>query len=146
MIPWDYVMCDIRQKGWNGRVKDDNYIAVRDSLSGKYLINGGFTINMFQSHILYGNVILEYSGSDTVNERLKCKKPIPKELTIEILSVGVQNYPQLSYTYWISIRKKHNKRRHERYNIHRNRIRRHRKQRSFKENKYVWKVGRWSKV
>ena len=104
-IPAGASNIDIRQKGWKGLSRDDNYIAVRDSLTGEYLINGGFILSMYKSHIHYGDVILDYTGSDTVNERLNCSKPLSRDLIVEVLTVGSLYPPQLSYTYMVSTEK-----------------------------------------
>ena len=101
-IPAGASNIDIRQRGWSGLVRDDNYIAVRDSLSGEYLINGGFILSMYKSHIHYGDVILDYTGSDIVNERLNCSKPLSKDLIVEVLTVGSLYPPQLSYSFMVS--------------------------------------------
>ena len=143
---------DIRQRGNKGSSRDDNYIAVRDSNTGKYLVNGDFTISMYKRHIVLGNVILEYSGSDTQIERLKCTKPLPRNITIEVLSISGQSYPQISFTYWISTLTERSKKRKHQLKVIKHRKRRHkmrklrrtRKYRHF--NKFAWKVGRWSKV
>ena len=101
-IPAGASNIDIRQRGWSGLVRDDNYIAVRDSLTGEYLINGGFILSMYKSHIHYGDVILDYTGSDIVNERLNCSKPLSKDLIVEVLTVGSLYPPQLSYSFMVS--------------------------------------------
>ena len=104
-IPTGASNIDIRQKGWRGLSRDDNYIAVKDSLSGKYLINGGFILSMYKSHIQFGDVLLDYTGSDIVNERLNCSKPISRDLIVEVLTVGSLYPPQLSYSYMVSSEK-----------------------------------------
>ena len=104
-IPVGASNVDIRQRGWKGLSRDNNYIAIRDSLTGKYLINGGFILSMYKSHIHYGDVILDYTGSDIVNERLNCSKPLSRDLIVEVLTVGSLFPPQLSYTYMVSTEK-----------------------------------------
>ena len=141
----------IKQKGWRS-ARDDNYISLKDSVSGKYIVNGGFTISRYKSHINFGNVILEYTGSDVVDEVISCQKPIPRDITVEIISVAVENYPQVSYSYWISTKTYvQNRRRNRKYKAFKTRKRRHKKLEGFnkqrrKIRKYAWKVGRWSKV
>ena len=146
-IPAGASNIDIRQRGWQGLTRDDNYIAVRDSETGEYLINGGFILSMYKSHFHFGNVMLEYSGSDVVNERLKSSKPLSRDLTVEILSSGIQNNPQVTYSFWMSISRddvnRSKKKQHSR--IFKSRRRRHRKYKQ-RINKYTWKVGRWSQV
>ena len=101
-IPAGASSIDIRQRGFQGRRKDDNYIAVRDVDTGEYLINGGFILSMFKKSIQYGDAILDYTGSDVVTERLNSTKPIRKDLVIEILTVGGLNPPDVTYTYLVS--------------------------------------------
>ena len=101
-IPAGASSIDIRQKGFLGKKKDDNYIAVRDVDTGEYLINGGFILSMFKKSIQYGDVILDYTGSDTVTERLNSTKPLRKDLVVEVLTVGALNPPDVSYTYLVS--------------------------------------------
>ena len=101
-IPAGASNIEIRQRGWSGYSRDDNYIAIRDSETGEYLINGGFILSMYKSHIHFGDVILDYTGSDVVNERLNCSKPLNKDLIVEVLTVGNLYPPQLSYAYMVS--------------------------------------------
>ena len=82
-IPAGASSLEILQEGWAG-AKDDNYIAVRDSDTGRYLINGGFILSMFRSHLHYAGAILEYSGSDTVTERLNTTGTLAKPLVLEV--------------------------------------------------------------
>ena len=98
-IPAGASNIDIRQRGWQGLARDDNYIAVRDSETGEYLINGGFILSMYQRHIHYGDVLLDYTGSDVVNERLNCSKPLSRDLIVEVLTVGSLYPPQFSFSY-----------------------------------------------
>ena len=144
-IPAGASNIDIRQRGWQGLARDDNYIAVRDSETGEYLINGEFILSMYQSHIYYGDVLLEYTGSDVVNERVKSSKPLSKDLTVEILSSGIQNYPQVTYSFWISTSRDVTRNRYKKHKLFKSRKRRHRKYKQ-RIRKYTWKVGRWTKV
>ena len=101
-IPAGASSIDIRQNGHSGSKKDDNYIAVRDVDTGEYLMNGGFILSMFKKSIQYGDVILDYTGSDTVTERLNSTKPIKKDLVVEVLTVGALNPPDIIFTYLVS--------------------------------------------
>ena len=40
-----------RQDGYFNRRKDDNYIALRDTETGEYIINGGFVVSMFSKSV-----------------------------------------------------------------------------------------------
>ena len=59
-------------------------------------------IRLQQKSIQYGDVILDYTGSDTVTERLNSTKPLRKDLVVEVLTVGALNPPDVSYTYLVS--------------------------------------------
>ena len=56
------------------------------SFSGEYLLNGDFVMSMFRKTIQYGGITLEYSGSDSVVERVNSSKPIKKDLVVEVRS------------------------------------------------------------
>ena len=102
-IPAGATNIRVSQTSWSGTARDDNYIAVRDSQSGEYLINGGFVLSMYSSHIQYGDVILHYTGSDVVTESLTCSKPLSKDLIVEVLTVGSLYPPQLDYSFMVSV-------------------------------------------
>ena len=101
-IPAGASSIDIRQNGYSGRKKDDNYIAVRNVETGDYLMNGGFILSMFKKSIQYGDVILDYTGSDVILERLNSTKPIRKDLVVEVLTVGALYPPDVTYSYLVS--------------------------------------------
>ena len=100
-IPAGATSIDIQQNGYSGRKKDDNYIAVRDAENGHYLLNGDFILSMYSKSILYGDAVLDYSGSAVVKERLNSTKPIAKDLIVEVLTVGSLQSPDLTYTYMV---------------------------------------------
>ena len=100
-IPAGASSIDIQQNARSGRRKDDNYIAVRDGGTGEYLVNGGFILSMFKKSIIYGDIIMDYTGSDVAKERLNSTKPIPKDLIVEVLTVGDLQQPNLTYSYLV---------------------------------------------
>ena len=141
----------VSQTSWSGSARDHNYIAARDSQSGKYLINGGFVLSMYSSQIEYGGVRLDYTGSDVVTETLKCDKPLTRDLIVELLSVGSLQPPGLTYSYWRSSLSQQSRRKSRRRKdkIVKRRRRRHRKYYRNKQSRwrlFTWKVGRWTKV
>ena len=140
-IPAGAANIRVSQVSWSGSARDHNYIAARDSQSGRYLINGGFILSMYSSQIEYGGVMLDYSGSDVVTETLRCDKPLTKDLIVELLSVGSLQPPQLTYSYWRSYPSQKSRNRKKDKSVKRRR-RRHRKY----YRKLAWKVGRWTKV
>ena len=150
-IPAGATNIRVSQTSWSGSPRDHNYIAARDSQSGKYLINGGFILSMYSSQIEYGGVMLDYSGSDVVTESLHCDKPLTKDLIVELLSVGSLQPPQLTYSYWRSslTQQSRRKSRRRKDKIVKRRRRRHRKYYRNKQarwRQFSWKVGRWTKV
>ena len=101
-IPKGATNVDIRQYGFDHKSTDDTYIALRDVDSREYVLNGDFVMSMFQKTIQYGGMTLEYSGSDTIVERVNSSKPLRKDLMVEVLTVGNLNPPQVHYSYVIS--------------------------------------------
>ena len=97
-IPARATNIEIRQHGFGRNSNDDTYIALRDVESGEYILNGDFVMSMFRKTIQYGGMTLEYSGSDTVVERINSSKPLRKDLLVEVLTVGNLYPPQVGYT------------------------------------------------
>ena len=149
-IPAGATNIRVTQTSWSGSAMDDNYIAVRDSQTGEYLINGGFVLSMYSSQIQYGQVVLHYTGTDVVTETLTCSKPLSRDLIVELLTVSSLSPPQLTYSYWSSSLTRRGRRRSshsEEKEVVKRRRRRHRKvYRPRRARKTVWRVGRWRKV
>jgi hypothetical protein len=101
-IPIGASNIEIRQYGYGRVSNDDTYIALRDTDTGEYLLNGDFVMSMFSKAIQYAGTTLEYSGSDTVVERVKSTQPLRKDLVVEVLTVGNLYPPQVHYTYAVS--------------------------------------------
>lgn len=51
---------------------------------GEYLLNGDFVVSMFKKEVKVGRVMLEYSGSDHIVERLNCTDRIEEEIVIQV--------------------------------------------------------------
>ena len=83
-IPAGSTNMDVRQKGYQGSNRDDNYLALMDAQTGEYLLNGNFVVSMFQKTIQFGGTTIEYSGSDAVLERLNSSKPIKRDLVVQV--------------------------------------------------------------
>lgn len=94
-IPAGATNIDIRQHGFRRSSNDDTFIALKDSLSGEYLLNGDFVLSMFRKVIQYGGTTLEYSGSDSAVERINASLPLRKDLLVEVLAVGNLYPPQV---------------------------------------------------
>ena len=75
---------------------------IRDVDTNDYILNGDFVMSMFRKTIQYGGTTLEYSGSDSVVERVNSSLPLRKDLLVEVLTVGNLNPPQVHYRYVIS--------------------------------------------
>ena len=58
---------------------------------------------MFRKTVQVAGTVLEYSGSDSVVERINSSRPIKSDLVIQVLSVGKLNPPDIRYQYVISI-------------------------------------------
>ena len=83
-IPAGATNIEIRQYGFDDNSNDDTYIALRDVDTGEYILNGAFVMSMFRKTIQYAGMTLEYSGSDTIVERVNSSKPLRKDLLVEV--------------------------------------------------------------
>jgi len=83
-IPAGSSNLDIRQHGHNGSSKDDNYLALVDSVTGEYVLNGNYVLSTFNKVIVYGGTVIEYSGSDAPVERINSSRPLNKDVTVEV--------------------------------------------------------------
>ncbi|KZS12935.1 No long nerve cord, isoform C [Daphnia magna] len=101
-IPAGSSSLDIRQRGYQGSNRDDNYLALMDPQTGEYLLNGNFVVSMFQKTIQFGGTTIEYTGSDAVVERLNSSKPLKKDVVVQVLSVGNLYSPDIWYQYVVS--------------------------------------------
>ncbi|XP_065567127.1 A disintegrin and metalloproteinase with thrombospondin motifs 9-like isoform X4 [Artemia franciscana] len=100
IIPEGSSYIDIKQYGYMGTNRDDNYLALKDG--NNFILNGNFIVSMFQKTVHHGGTTLEYSGSDAVIERLNSTKPIRAPLVVMVLSVGNLYPPDIQYQYTIS--------------------------------------------
>lgn len=88
-IPAGSSNLDIRQHGHNGSSKDDNYLALVDSVTGEYVLNGNYVLSTFNKVIVYGGTTIEYSGSDAPVERINSSRPLNKDVTVEVHNISV---------------------------------------------------------
>lgn len=86
-IPAGSSNLDIRQHGYNGSSKDDNYLALVDSVTGEYILNGNYVLSTFNKIIVYGGTDIEYSGSDAPVERINSSRPLNKDVTVEVIII-----------------------------------------------------------
>lgn len=87
-IPAGSSSLDIRQRGFQGSNRDDNYLVLYDPSTGEYLLNGNFVVSMFQKAIQFGGTTIEYTGSDAVVERLNSSKPLKKEIEVQVADLA----------------------------------------------------------
>lgn len=52
----------------------------------EYILNGNFVVSMFKKVMQYGGVLLSYTGSDSVTERVNCSKQLQKDLELYVSS------------------------------------------------------------
>uniref|UniRef100_A0AAQ4QA41 ADAM metallopeptidase with thrombospondin type 1 motif, 9 n=1 Tax=Gasterosteus aculeatus aculeatus TaxID=481459 RepID=A0AAQ4QA41_GASAC len=102
-IPSGATNIDVRQHSYSGKPEDDNYLAISNNREG-FLLNGEFVVSMFKREIKVGNVVIEYSGSDHVIERINCTDRIEEEIIV--LSVGNLYNPDVRYSFNIPIEDK----------------------------------------
>lgn len=107
-IPKGSSSIDIRQHGYNGTSLDHNYlgiffplifyrendfirfiIALVDSETGQYILNGNFMVSTFRKVLVYAGVTIEYSGSESVTERVNTSRSIQlkKDLIVEVITI-----------------------------------------------------------
>ncbi|CAM1298104.1 ADAMTS9 (predicted) [Pycnogonum litorale] len=90
----------IEQRGYQGLLKDDNYLALK-SVDDEYILNGKFILRSFELKLYYGGVEIEYSGSNTTVEIIKTSSRLQKDLIIEVLTVGHLYPPDIKYQYMV---------------------------------------------
>uniref|UniRef100_A0A4W5Q4S7 ADAM metallopeptidase with thrombospondin type 1 motif 20 n=1 Tax=Hucho hucho TaxID=62062 RepID=A0A4W5Q4S7_9TELE len=101
-IPAGATNIDIKQVSYSGKSEDDNYLALSDSHSN-FLLNGNFVVAMFKREIPFKGTVIEYSGSDTKEERINCTERIEEELILQVLCVGNLYNPDVRYSFNIPI-------------------------------------------
>ncbi|KAM4566886.1 A disintegrin and metalloproteinase with thrombospondin motifs 15 [Odontesthes bonariensis] len=101
MLPVGASNIDIRQRGYQGMVNDENYLAVKNR-HGKYLLNGDFVVSVVERDLLVKGSLLRYSGTSTSVEILQATRPLQEPLTVEVLSVGKMTPPRVRYSFYIS--------------------------------------------
>ncbi|XP_018310553.1 A disintegrin and metalloproteinase with thrombospondin motifs gon-1 isoform X1 [Mycetomoellerius zeteki] len=99
-IPAGSSYIDIKQHGWLNSHNDSNYLALRIGEDGEYILNGNFMV-MHRKVIVHPGVTIEYSGPESVVERLNSSRPTAIDLILEVLSVGNVYPPQITYEYTV---------------------------------------------
>ncbi|XP_069759188.1 A disintegrin and metalloproteinase with thrombospondin motifs 20-like isoform X2 [Narcine bancroftii] len=101
-IPSGATNIEVQQHSYSGKPEDDNYLALSDS-HGKFILNGNFVVSMFQREIIVQGTTIEYSGSDSDVERINCTGRIEEGLTLQVLSVGNLNNPDVHYSFNVPV-------------------------------------------
>lgn len=113
-IPKGSSNIDIRQNANN----DTNYLGTTntqifffwllfsvlvDGETGEYILNSKTMIAPQQKDVIFGGVIISYSGSSAAVERITTPKnhKLTKDLVLWVLSVGHAQAPDISYRYII---------------------------------------------
>ncbi|KAI7800636.1 A disintegrin and metalloproteinase with thrombospondin motifs 15 [Triplophysa rosa] len=107
-LPVGAANVDIRQRGYQGLVNDDNYLAVKN-VHGNYLLNGNFVVSAVEKDIIVTGSLLRYSGTGTAVEVLQATRPLKESLTVELLSVGKMTPPRVRYSYYVTVGNKQDK-------------------------------------
>ncbi|XP_006779208.1 PREDICTED: A disintegrin and metalloproteinase with thrombospondin motifs 9 [Myotis davidii] len=101
-IPVGATSIYVQQESDSGKLEDDNYLALSNT-DGEYFINGNFVITMAKKEIRIGKALIEYSGSETLIEKLNCSGRIEQELLIQVLAVGQLFNPKVYYSFNVPI-------------------------------------------
>lgn len=80
------------------------YLALVDGETGEYILNGKHVVSTQQKDVIFGAVLIKYSGSGATVERITTPKnhKLTKDLVLEVLSVGNSGPPDISYRYIIN--------------------------------------------
>ncbi|KAL4226991.1 A disintegrin and metalloproteinase with thrombospondin motifs 9 [Mactra antiquata] len=101
IIPAGATNIDIRQLGYGHLTDDENYLALTN-LQNEYLLNGHYEVNPYPKRIQVKGMILFYSGSDIIEERINSSGRLGEPLRLQVLSVGPLNPPKIRYSYTVS--------------------------------------------
>jgi hypothetical protein len=99
-IPKGSSNIDIRQNANN----DTKYLVLEDGETGEYVLNSKTMIAPQQKDVIFGGVIISYSGSSAAVERITIPKNhrLTKDLVLCVLSVGDASSPDITYRYIIN--------------------------------------------
>uniref|UniRef100_A0A670YPS4 ADAM metallopeptidase with thrombospondin type 1 motif 8 n=1 Tax=Pseudonaja textilis TaxID=8673 RepID=A0A670YPS4_PSETE len=90
-IPAGATSIDIKQHSRRGVRHDGNYLALQ-TLDGKYLLNGNFTVSAMEQDIFVKGTVLRYSGSLTTLERLQSYQKLPESIVVQVLTVSSEMF------------------------------------------------------
>ncbi|XP_061660089.1 A disintegrin and metalloproteinase with thrombospondin motifs 15-like [Syngnathoides biaculeatus] len=101
MLPVGATNIDIRQRGYQGMLGDDNYLAVKNS-EGHYLLNGDYVVSAGERDIIVKGSLLRYSGTTGLSETLQSVNPLGETLTVEVLCAGNLTPPRIRYSFYLA--------------------------------------------
>lgn len=108
MLPVGAANIDIRQRGYKGKLSDDNYLAVKNAM-GHYLLNGNYIVSAGERDVIVKNSLLRYSGTTGLSETLQAVKPLGESLTVEVLCAGQITPPRIRYSFYLARQTKEDK-------------------------------------
>ncbi|XP_026471997.1 A disintegrin and metalloproteinase with thrombospondin motifs 9-like [Ctenocephalides felis] len=116
-IPKGASNLEIIQRGYRNSSKDDNFLALMDGHTSEYILNGNDMVNLHRKLFVWGGVTIEYTGSNTTNEKINSSRTrqLKYDLIVQVLSVGQEYPPDIVYEYTES-----------------------------KRMEYMWKMSSWS--
>uniref|UniRef100_A0A915LH22 Uncharacterized protein n=2 Tax=Meloidogyne incognita group TaxID=654580 RepID=A0A915LH22_MELJA len=99
-IPAGAANIDITQNSLHQlrKEEDENYLALRMP-NGDWLLNGQFHVSVFPQQIQILDTVLEYSGSDTPQERINGTGPLRTDVYLHFLSGRNLKLPNIHYRY-----------------------------------------------
>ncbi|KAL7079607.1 hypothetical protein ACQ4LE_001262 [Meloidogyne hapla] len=99
-IPAGAANIDITQNSFQRQTvgDDENYLALRMP-NGDWLLNGQLQVSVFPQQIQILDTVLEYSGSNTTQERINGTGPLRTDVYLHFLSVGSLRLPNIHYRY-----------------------------------------------
>lgn len=100
-LPVGAANIDIRQRGYQGMISDENYLAVKNR-HDDYILNGDYVVSAAERDLLVRGSLVRYSGTSSSVETLQAVTPLQEPLTVEVLSVGRMTPPRVRYTFYIS--------------------------------------------
>ncbi|XP_046400011.1 A disintegrin and metalloproteinase with thrombospondin motifs 9-like isoform X2 [Ischnura elegans] len=98
-IPAGASNVDVRESCYRESDRDKNYLALVDPGTGKYLLNGNFSISTSVKLLDYGGTAISYNGGDTMVERINITRPLTKDLIVMVLTVNKAYPPNVHYRY-----------------------------------------------
>ncbi|KAJ8950763.1 hypothetical protein NQ318_011256 [Aromia moschata] len=102
-IPKGSSNINITQSSYPYRI-DENYLALVDGQTKEYILNGNYIAVTHETDIVFGSLIIKYSGTNATPEWITTPKnhKLTKDLWLEVLSVGNLTSPRITYKYIIN--------------------------------------------